>query len=157
VLINASAGDQAEMLDRPCGCAVERLGWTTRFHTIRSFEKLTAGGMTFLDRDIIRVLEDVLPNRFGGGPNDYQLVETEDEHGAPRLDLLVAPALGTLDHDAIRRAFLEAIGAGAGAERVMSLDWGAAGLVHVERRPPRTTRSGKIFHLHPGKAAPERE
>jgi hypothetical protein len=157
VLINASAGDQAEIVDRPCGCAMEQLGWTTRFHTIRSFEKLTAGGMTFLDREIIRVLEEVLPSRFGGGPNDYQLVESEDEHGAPRLDLLVAPALGPLDHDEIRRTFLEAIGAGAGAERVMSLDWRETGLVHVERRPPRTTRSGKIFHLHPRKAAHERE
>jgi len=148
VLINVSAGDQAEIVDRACGCAMEGLGWSTRFHTIRSFEKLTAGGMTFLDRDIIRVLEEVLPNRFGGGPNDYQLVEREDERGAPRLDLLVSPALGPLDEGGIRRTFLEAIGQGAGAERVMSLDWRAAGLVRVERRAPRATRSGKVFHLH---------
>jgi hypothetical protein len=148
VLINASLGDQADLVDRPCGCAMEELGWTTRLHTIRSFEKLTAGGMTFLDGSIIRVLEDILPARFGGGPNDYQLVEREDERGAARLDLLVDPALGPLDDGAILRAFLEAIGAGAGAERVMSLDWRAAGLVQVQRRAPLATGSGKIFHLH---------
>ena len=148
VLINASSGDQAEIVDRACGCAMEQLGWTPRFHTIRSFEKLTAGGMTFLDRDIIRVLEDVLPKRFGGGPNDYQLVESEDERGAPCLDLLVSPALGALGDAEIRRTFLEAIGPGAGVERVMSLDWREAGLVRVARRAPRTTRSGKVLHLH---------
>jgi hypothetical protein len=157
VLINASLGDQADVVDRPCGCAMERLGWTTRLHTIRSFEKLTAGGMTFLDGSIIRVLEDVLPARFGGGPNDYQLVEREDEHGASRLDLVVDPALGPLDEAAILRAFFEAIGPGAGVERVMTLDWQAAGLVHVRRRAPLATRSGKIFHLHSTRAqgAPE--
>jgi len=148
VLINVSAGDQAELVDRRCGCAMERLGWTTRLHTIRSFEKLTAGGMTFLDRDIIKILEDVLPARFGGGPNDYQLVEGESEGGMPRLDLLVHPALGPLDHDEIRRTFLEAIGPGAGVEHIMSLNWRDAGLVGVERRAPRTDRFGKVLHLH---------
>jgi len=147
VLINASAGDQAEFVEGPCGCPLERLGWTPRFHTIRSFEKLTAGGMTFLDRDVVRVLEEVLPGRFGGGPNDYQLVESEDEGGAPRLDLLVSPALGPLPEDEIRGAFLDAIGRDE-AGRVMSLDWRRPGLVRVQRRPPRTTAQGKIFHLH---------
>jgi hypothetical protein len=148
VLINVSAGDQAEIADRGCGCALEALGWTTRVHTIRSFEKLTAGGMTFLDRDVIRVLEEVLPGRFGGGANDYQLVEREDERGAPHLDLLVAPALGPLDEDEIRRAFLQAIGDGAAAQ-VMSLEWRDAGRVRVQRRPPQVTSHGKIFHVVP--------
>lgn len=56
----------------------ERLGWTLHLHGIRSVEKLTAAGMTFLDSDVIRVLEEVLPGRFGGGPTHYQLVEEED-------------------------------------------------------------------------------
>jgi hypothetical protein len=57
------------------------LGWTTHLRDIRSQEKLTAGGMTFLDTDLIRVLEEVLPARFGGAPTDYQLVEEEAEEG----------------------------------------------------------------------------
>lgn len=148
VLINVSAGDQAQIVDGRCGCAMEQLGWTTRLHTIRSFEKLTAGGMTFLDRDIVRVLEEVLPSRFGGGPNDYQLVEGEDDRGTARLDLLVHPRLGPLDEDDVRQTFLDAIGPGAGAERVMSLHWREAGLVRVKRRTPQMTRSGKVLHLH---------
>jgi hypothetical protein len=54
-------GDQAEVAQRACGCALEQLGWTTLLRHVRSFEKLTASGMTFLDADIIRVLDEVLP------------------------------------------------------------------------------------------------
>jgi hypothetical protein len=148
ILINVSAGDEARVVEGRCGCALESLGWTTRLHSIRSFEKLTAGGMTFLDRDIIRVLEEVLPARFGGGPNDYQLVEREDEHGVPHLDLLVHPRLGPVDETGVRQSFLDVIGPGTGAERVMSLDWREAGLVRVTRRAPHMNPVGKVLHLH---------
>lgn len=33
--------------------------------------------MTFLDTEVIRVLEEVLPARFGGSPTDCQLVEDD--------------------------------------------------------------------------------
>ena len=75
-------------------------------HSIRSYEKLTAGGIRFFDTDLIGVLEKVLPVRFGGGPTDYQLVEDEAENGQPRLRLVVDPAVGTLDVRALGDAFL---------------------------------------------------
>jgi hypothetical protein len=152
VLLNVSLGDQAIATDRRCDCPLERLGWTGHLHTIRSFEKLTAGGMTFLDVDVIRVLEEVLPARFGGGPAHYQLVESEGAGGRPTLCLLVHPALGPLDAGLVADAFLEAIGHGAGAERVMGLAWRDAGFLRVERRPPLATESGKILHVHAGAA-----
>src|SRR5207249_8018491 len=46
ILINVSVGDLAVMSERACGCPLERAGWKTHLHTIRSYEKLTAGGMT---------------------------------------------------------------------------------------------------------------
>jgi len=127
---------------------MERVGWTAHLHTIRSFEKLTAGGMTFLDVDVIRVLEEILPSRFGGGPTDYQLLEEETQDGRPRLRLLVHPAVGPLGPGLVADAFLEALGDGSGAERVMGLLWRGADLLRVERRPPLATGSGKILHLH---------
>ncbi len=148
ILLNVSLGDQAVLGQRRCGCPLERLGWTTHLHTIRSYEKLTAGGMTFLDTDVIRVLEEVLPARFGGGSTDYQLLEEEDEHGQPRLSLLVHPALGQLDPAAVADAFLSAIGSGSGTAQVMALQWRQASVLRVERQPPRATVSGKIQHLH---------
>ena len=43
-VLNVALGDQAELVQRACGCPLEALGWVTHLHTIRSFEKLTAGG-----------------------------------------------------------------------------------------------------------------
>jgi len=148
VLLNVSLGDQAVMSRRQCGCPMEQVGWRTHLHTIRSYEKLTAAGMTILDSDVIRVLEEVLPARFGGAPTDYQLVETEESDGHPRLLLLVHPRVGPLEPDRVTDAFLVAVGNGAGAERVMALLWRNARLPRVERRPPLVTSTGKIQHLH---------
>jgi hypothetical protein len=147
-LLNVSVGDQAVLSERACGCPLEALGWTTHLHTIRSYEKLTAGGMTFLDVDVVRVLEQVLPERFGGDPTDYQLVEGPAENGHPRVQLLVHPALGALDSEAVRGAFIGALGVGSGTERIMAAVWSDAEVLRVERRPPIVSASGKILHLH---------
>jgi len=148
VLLNAAPGDRATVLAGSCGCAVERTGWTTRLQDVRSYEKLTAGGMTFLDVDVARVLDEVLPARCGGGPTDYQLVEDETPEGRPRLRLLVAPSVGPLDERAAVDVFLTALGGASGAERVMERLWRSGAFVGVERAVPRTTPSGKILHLH---------
>jgi hypothetical protein len=148
IMLNVSLGDQAELASGRCGCPMERQGWTTRLHSIRSFEKLTAGGMTFLDVDVIRVLDEVLPGRFGGGPTDYQLIEEETEDGRPRVRLLVHPRVGELDVDAVGDAFLTAIGGHSEGERLMELQWRQDRMLRVERVAPRITRTGKILHLH---------
>jgi hypothetical protein len=148
VLLNVSMGDEAVRETRACGCPLERLGWATHLRAIRSHEKLTAGGMTFLDTDVIRVLEEVLPARFGGGPTDYQLVEDRSGEGPGRLRLLVHPGLGSVDERQVAAAFLAAVSEGDGASRVMGLLWTDAGLLQVERCPPLVTPSGKILHLH---------
>ena len=148
ILLNATLGDHGTVVRRACGCPLEQLGWTTHLHTIRSLEKLTSGGMNFLDTDVIRVLEEVLPACFGGGPTDYQLLEEEADDGRPRLRLLVHPRVGPLDPRGVAEAFLAGIGGGSGAERVMELQWRQADFLQVERRPPHATETGKIRHLH---------
>jgi hypothetical protein len=148
ILLNASLGDQAEVVERACGCAMAALGWRTHLHSVRSFEKLTAGGMTFQDGQVIDVLERVLPARFGGGPTDYQLLEEESEEGEPILRLRVHPRLGALDERELVDAFLGALGGGSGAERVMALQWRQAHWLRVERESPLATGGGKVLHLH---------
>ena len=147
VLLNVSLGDQAVIERRLCQCPLAEFGWTTRLHTIRSFEKLTAGGMTFLDVDLVSVLEEVLPGRFGGGPTDYQLVEEEAADGRPAVRLLIHPRVRVTDPEAVGRAFLDTISSGNGAGRVMGTVWRDAGLLRVECRAPIMTASGKILHL----------
>lgn len=150
ILLNVSMGDQAIVVQRACGCPLEQLGWVTHLHTIRSYEKLTGGGMTFLDTDVIRVLEEELPARFGGTPTDYQLLEEEADDGQPRLQLLVHPRVGPLDPNSVAEVFLRAIGSGSSVERVMEFLWRDANLLRVERKAPLTTHSGKVLHMHLG-------
>jgi len=147
LLLNVSLGDRAVLDGAACGCLLERIGWTRHLHTIRSFRRVTVGGMTFSDAGLIRVLEDVLPARFGGGPTDYQLLEDDTTEGEPRLSLLVHPAIGPVDEQAVADTFLAAIGGGSGAEHVMELQWRQTDWLRVERRVPLETSSGKILHL----------
>jgi hypothetical protein len=148
ILLNTSLGDQAELTTRPCDCPLNDLGWTSHLSHIRSFAKLTAGGMTFHDVELIRVLEVDLPHRFGGGPTDFQLVEDVEDDSRPRVRLFVHPRLGPFDPAEVRSVFLEAIGAGSGAQRVMATAWRDSGIPEVVRDEPRVTATGKILHVH---------
>ena len=148
ILINVAVGDEAVLSDRRCGCPFEALGWTRHAHTIRSYEKLTAAGMTFSDVDVTRVLDEILPARFGGTPTDYQLVEDASDDGEPRLRLLVAPAVRVSDLAAVAETFLAGIGDGSDAERVMVDVWRRSGILRVEVREPLAGPSGKIWHVH---------
>lgn len=120
--------DEAEVRGRRCGCPLQARGWTTHLQAIRSPDKLSPGGMTLMDADLVRAPEHVLPRRYGGGPTDYQLVEDEGEGGRLRLRLLVHPAVGPLDASAVAATFLDAIGTGSGVERLTGLVWREAGL-----------------------------
>jgi hypothetical protein len=146
ILLNVALGDQAVVHRRACGCPLAALGWTTHVHTIRSYGRLTGGGMAVLDSDVIRVLDEVLPARFGGSPTDYQVVEEIGPDGEPLLRLLVHPRLGALAADVVVRTFLDALGVGSGADRLMAAVWNDIRMVRVERQPPLVAASGKILH-----------
>ena len=151
-----SLGDHGILEQRKCDRPLERVGWATHVKAVRSYEKLTSGGIRFFDTDLIAVLEKVLPARFGGGPTDYQLVEDEAENGQPRLRLVVDPAIGTLDARALGDTFLAAISVGSGAERVAGLLWRDSGFLEVERRRPEAGPGGKVLHFVPRPTTPAR-
>ena len=149
-LLNVSLGDRGVMAARACGCPLEALGWRTHLREVRSHEKLTAHGLTFLDADVTRVLEDVLPGRFGGAPTDYQLVADDAEDERARLRLLVHPRVGSLDPELVRSTFIEALGGDGDASRMMATVLRQSGAVVVERSAPFGTATGKVHHLHAG-------
>jgi len=148
ILFNVSLGDQATLKKRSCGCFQEELGMDTHIQYVRSFEKLTSGGMAFLDTEIIPVIEEELPKIFGGGPIDYQLLEDERDDGKPLLRLVIHPRLGPLDVDKVKETFLQKIVSGSGAEKLTSLVWRDTDMITVERSAPKTTSTGKIQHMH---------
>lgn len=148
VLLNASMGDQGELGRRSCGCPLELLGWSTHLWAIRSYEKLTSGGITFLGTDVIHLLEEVLPSRFGGAPTDYQLIEEETPEGHPMIKLLVNPSVGPLNPVHVRDFFLGALGTDSPINQLMAEIWRESELLTVDLRPLQQTQSGKVLHFH---------
>jgi hypothetical protein len=148
VLLNVETGDAGIVERRACGCPFGAWGLDTHLHGIRSFEKLSTEGMTFATSDLLRILEDVLPARFGGAGTDYQLVEETHDGGLARLVLIVNPRVGAVDADTIRRAFLDELAADGWAERLMAGTLDRAGSLVVRRQEPIATKAGKILPFH---------
>jgi hypothetical protein len=148
ILLNAESGDFAALRRRSCGCALESLNLRDHLWEVRSFEKLTGEGMTFARTNLVRIVEERLPARFGGTGTDYQLLEYEAADGLQRLALLVSPRLGTLDEVAVRRTLLDELARDGPREAYMARFWERAETVEVRRRVPVATRAGKVYPFH---------
>ena len=103
--------------------------------------------MTFLGSDVIVLLDELLPARFGGQPTDYQLVE-EEVDGVPKVGVVVSPAVGEVDERAVLETVLSALGAGPGYKSMMAEVWRDGETLRVVRREPYATAAGKILPLH---------
>jgi hypothetical protein len=148
VLLNVESGDYGIVERRDCGCGLAALGLRDHISEIRSFEKLSGEGMTFVQTDLLRVVEEVLPARFGGTSADYQVLEEEGQDGILRLLLIVSPDIGPLDEEAVRQNFLEELGRGGSLSRFGAAMWQRAGTVRVRRQRPVATKVGKILPFH---------
>jgi hypothetical protein len=102
--------------------------------------------MHFMGTDLLGLVENVLPARFGGYPTDYQLVEAERD-GLPRVTLVVRPSVGELDEDEVARATLEFLRSRGHGQRLMADVWAQGGTLRVERSDPYVTPGGKILPL----------
>ncbi len=146
LLINVESGDYATLTLRSCGCPMGRLGFHTHLKQIRSYEKLTSEGVTFLGTELLRLIEEVLPATFGGAPTDYQLVETE-EHGISRIHIVASPSLGVLDEGAVVELVLDTLRRYPGGA-AMTEHWRQGETLMVVRREPYQTASAKILPLY---------
>jgi len=147
VLVNVEVGDYGGLEERRCGCFLDRVGYHQHVHTIRSFEKLTAEGMTYFGPGLITLVEEILPREFGGDVRHYQLVEGEDGQGFTKLYVLASPQLGEIDHEALRNTVLRELGP------LIQDIWGESNTVQVVRREPLATVTGKVLHLHRDRGA----
>ena len=150
VMVNVELGDSAVLSERACGCPFDRLGFRHHLHTVRSYEKLTSEGMHFLGSELVRLVEEVLPDRFGGRPTDYQLVE-EDDGGLPKVSLVVSPRVGEIDQVQVVSTVLEVLGSSARGDKgaaMMARYWRDAQTLRVVRREPYATTAAKILPLH---------
>jgi hypothetical protein len=145
-LINAEMDDAGILEPANCDCAYARLGLNLRISDIYSYGKLTGQGITLMSGDIVRILESALPQRFGGGPGDYQLVEYDGARQA-QVELRISPRTGAVPPAAVRDFLLNEIRGcygGALASRV----WTHSGGLEAVIAEPFATRSGKVLPLH---------
>ena len=149
LMINVSLDDYGVLEKRKCGCPLGALGYDTHVRCVRSYGKLTGQGMTLINSDLERVLEERLPEQFGGGPQDYQLAEEEGEDGLTRLVLRISPTVRLEDEREVARALLRNVNAMGHAGRYAALVWGKDHSVEVRRVAPVWTHSGKLLPLAP--------
>jgi hypothetical protein len=146
LMLNTATGDFGVLERRACGCAFGELGLATHLHTIRSYEKLTSEGMRFGRADVLSLIEEVLPARFGGRPSDYQFVERE-RGPLPEVELVVSPRVGTITDDEVAEAVLRGLATDSGSGMMAGV-WREANTLRVIRREPYTTSSAKVLPLH---------
>jgi hypothetical protein len=144
VLINVATDDFGILEERDCGCPLGEMGFHQHLRQIRSMGKLTGLGITLIASDIDHIIEEILPGKFGGSPQDYQLVEEEDRAGATHLHLLVSPSVQLLDEDAPAHALLEALSRGTPGASLQSAMLRSAESVRVRRQQPRANARGKL-------------
>ena len=147
LLLNVANGDCGVLEKRDCGCALEKAGLTLHLHHIRSYEKFTGEGMNYFYADIVEVLEKVFPAEFGGGPEDYQLVEDEDANGQTRLTLRVDPRVGALDREKLLARLRAELSRGVWGNEFQTRIWDGAGTLRVTREAPLDGAREKVLPL----------
>jgi hypothetical protein len=146
VLINFEVNDSGVLERANCDCEFSRLGFRWQIRDIFSFGKMTGHGLTLMGTELVRLLEQVLPVRLGGGPGDFQLIE-RDGAAQTAVELRVSPRVRGSSPEKIRQCFLEEIRllyGGALAQRA----WRHAEALEVVLAEPIVTTSGKINPLH---------
>ena len=152
LLLNVGMGDYGNVYHKESDCEFGKMGFDTHVADIRSYEKLTGEGVTFVDTDFIRIIEKELPGKFGGCSTDYQLIEEEDKKGLNRLRLLVSPRLGEIREEKIVEVFIDLLRKAESSPESWaqsgSVMWNQARTVRVRRENPIPTKSGKILPFH---------
>ncbi len=150
-VINLEMGDMVSFSERDCACELGKAGLKTMVSDVRSVRRITAEGMTISERELVELVDRVLPERFGGDPGHYQVVEHAEK--TARITLLVDPALGHIEESAVRHAFIEHL-----MERhvTMGAVLSQSNTIHVVRRPPYSTAAGKVHPIHVLVEAPDR-
>jgi len=146
VLINVEMDDAGVPGRAGCDCSFTRLGFTTVVRDINSFGKITGHGVTLAGTEVLRILEQTLPARFGGFATDYQLVESDGADQA-RFILHVARRVKLSSIAEVKHFFLHQLRDCYGGQ-IASRLWRDADAFEVVHQDPILTGRGKILSLH---------
>jgi hypothetical protein len=148
ILFNVQTDDYGIVEERRCGCELETYGYTTHLREIRSYSKLTGEGVTLIGTEMLRILNEALPARFGGSLLDYQLMEEEDAQGFTRLSLIISPRIEIGDESIVIEYMLNQLGASSSMADAARVPWQHARSIRIKRMEPVWTERGKLLPLH---------
>ncbi|MBN1367988.1 MAG: hypothetical protein JW967_08680 [Dehalococcoidales bacterium] len=149
ILLNVESDDYGIMENRSCDCIFGQLGFNTHIHHIRSYAKLTGVGMTIINTDLVRILEEVLPQKFGGSAADYQLLEEEDNEGRTHLNLLISPSVGAVNEKNVVTAVIAELYRIPHGGRLAAGVWQQEKTLSIKRMNP-ISNTGKVITLQLG-------
>ncbi len=141
VLINVEIGDTGVIEPATCDCELSRMGYTLQVRDIAAFSKVCGQGVTIHAQEMVRLLEEALPARFGGRPGDYQLLEIEGK-GQTEMVLRVHPRLKIASVQDVLNYFLSQTRSKYGGA-LAAVQWTQSNGVRVEVKEPVLTSSGK--------------
>jgi hypothetical protein len=152
ILLNVESDDYGRVETGNCDCLFGQLGFKTRLKDIRSYTKLTGAGMTIMGTDLVRVIEEVLPGKYGGAATDYQLLEEEDNQGQTRLSIIISPTVGAVDEQAVIDTLLDELRRMPHPGKLTAALWSQGKMLQVKRIHP-LSKNGKVMTLHLQKEA----
>jgi hypothetical protein len=150
IMLNVELDDYGVLERRDCGCPLMEL-FPDHIRDVYSFRKLTGEGMTLVGSTMLRILEEVLPEVYGGSALDYQLMEEEDENGFTRLTIVVSPLVGPLDETRLIDTVLSEVARDSPGADLAHAVWRDAGTFRVKRADPTWSTLGKLLSLRPAK------
>ncbi|HAS09408.1 MAG TPA: hypothetical protein DCS55_02645 [Acidimicrobiaceae bacterium] len=143
VLLNTENDDYGEIFSGPeCGGRIPA-ACGRAIRGVRGMSKVVAGGTTLHGEALERLVDEVLPQRFGGSPAHYQFAESNPD-GAATVVLRVAPAIGPIDGEAVVRAIEEELRLDELGTMALGV-WTPGRSLVVERSEPVPARSGKTL------------
>ena len=147
IMLNAQVDDYGTVEERICGCPLEEYGYTTHIHDIHSYSKLVGEGVTLMGNEMMRILEETLPARFGGTPLDYQLIEQEEAQGYSRLYLIISPRVSIGNEQEVLNTLYQAMRTTSVSADVTQQVWQNANTIQIQRREPIVSARGKLLPL----------
>lgn len=147
ILLNVECDDYGLMETRDCGCLYDELGFNRHISNIRSFAKLTGSGMTIIGSDLVYILEEILPKKYGGSAADYQIIEEEDNNAQTYLNLLISPTRGNIVESDVIATILNELRRSVNGGKLAAGFWSQINTLRVKRSHP-VSSSGKILTLH---------
>ena len=142
IFINAEIGDTGVIEKATCDCSFSKLGFDLQVRDVAAISMVTAQGVTIEITELVPLLEEKLPARFGGYSGDYQLCEAE-AGSQTEIVLRIRPGVSTAPPNDILKHFLDEVKRVYGGSLSVA-SWLHSEGIRAEVVPPVLAATGKF-------------